>query len=375
MKPISLIIVLSIIVAFLLVFYSGSVNIFSSFPPLKALQSNSSSSTTIEKKETGSIFRTIDGGKVWFSQSVINAKGSSDIGIYDIKFDVNDSNVIYAGTSGHGIIKSVNNGQNWDQIFDRNETLLSNASVLRIVQDRKDPELIYVAAYQNNRGVFLKSTDGGISFNQTYITEFDEYAVSSITINPAKNNIIYLGTTQGGFFTSYDYGETWEATYWITGSISDIVINPSNSNEIYVATSNRGLFRSSNGGKTWRGFSKELSKAAARNQIRSLQIDPINTNTLFLGVTNGVLKSTNRGASWEFIGLLIPPKNLPIDAVKINPINKNEIYVSAQDMIYKSDDGGVNWSVQRITLPGKDKRIAEIEIDRKDPKNVFFGVR
>lgn len=359
----------------MLVFTSSSVSIFGNFPPFKALQSNGSQIAK-QKQETGSIFRTIDGGKIWFAQSVINTQiGNRDIKIYDIVLDVKDSNIVYAGTYGHGIIKSVNNGQNWEQVFDRNNILLPNASVLKIAQDRKNPDFLYIAAYQNDRGVFLKSTDGGLSFIQTYITEFDKYAVSSIAINPAKNNIIYIGTTQGGFFTSYDFGETWEATKWITGSISDIVTNPANSKEIYVATSNRGLFRTSNEGKTWKGFSKELSRAAARNQVRSIQIDPINTNTIFLGVTNGVLRSTNRGASWEFLGLLIPPKNLPIDAVKINPINRNEIYVAAHDLIYKSEDGGINWSVQRIILSNKEKRIAEIEIDKKDPKNVYLGIR
>jgi photosystem II stability/assembly factor-like uncharacterized protein len=375
MKPIALIIVLSIIIAFILVFTSSSVSIFSSFPPFKALQSNGTG-VIQQKKETGSIYRTIDSGKIWFPQSVISTQiGNGDIRIYDIVLDARDSNIVYAGTYGHGIIKSVNNGQDWEQIFDRNNILFSNSSVLKIVQDRKNPDILYVAAYQNKRGVFLKSTDGGLSFIQTYITELDEYAVSAIAINPAKNNIIYLGTTQGGFFTSHNFGETWEATKWITGSISDIVTNPSNSKEIYVVTSNRGLFRTSDGGRTWKGFSKELSRAAARNQIRSIQIDPINTNIIFLGVTNGVLRSTDRGASWEFLGLLIPPKNLPIDAVKINPVNRNEIYVAAHDLMYKSEDGGINWSVQRIPLSNKEKRIAEIEIDRKDPKNVYFGVR
>jgi len=92
-------------------------------------------------------------------------------------------------------------------------------------------------------------------------------------------------------------------------------------------------------------------------------------------VTNGVLKTTNRGVSWKFLDLLIPSKNLPLDAVKIDPTNRNNIYVAVKDLMYKTNDGGVNWSVQRLKLATPEKRINVIEIDKTNPESVYFGIR
>ncbi len=375
MKPASLIIVLLIITGFIvfLVPSADDGSVLTAFPPLKAILDNQQ-----EKKQTpqvSNIYRTVDGGKIWFAQSWITAdKKIPNVSIFDIVFDVNDSNIVYAATAA-GLYKTTNNGQNWDKVFDRNQILLPTASVFRVVQDKKNPENIYVAAYQNNRGVFLKSTDGGLSFLQTYITEFEKYAVTAIAVDPSKNNIIYIGTTQGGFFASYDFGETWQALYWITGQISDIIINDKNPSEIYVTTSNRGLFRTQDGGKTFKSFTREISRAAAYNNVISLQIDPANSNILYLGVTNGLLKSTNRGKTWKFVNMLIPPANLPLDSVKVDPTDRNNIYVAVGDLIYKSEDGGENWSVQQIILPSKERRIGVISIDKKDSNNVYLGVK
>ncbi len=379
MKPTALLIILGILLAVVLVFTASSgESVLMQFPPLKAIIGNTTNGNINGKKvETSNIFRTIDGGEVWFAQSntVSSKKRIGNIGILDIELDVVDSNIAYVGTAGSGLYKTTNNGQNWEKLFDRNQILKENSGVLKIVQDKRNQDNIYIAAYQDERGVFLKSNDGGLSFIQTYITEYDKYAVSSIAIDPKRSNVIYIGTTQGGFFKSSDYGDTWKVVKWITGSISEIVINSKNTNEIYVATSDRGLFRTQDGGKTWKGFSREISRAAAYNQIKSLQIDPTNSNILYLAVTNGLLKSINRGATWKFINLLIPPKNLPIDAVKIDPSNRNLIYVGVGDLIYKSKDGGVNWSVQRINLPSKEKRISVITIDEKNSENVYLGIR
>ncbi|MEK7453065.1 MAG: YCF48-related protein [Patescibacteria group bacterium] len=376
MKPLALIIVVGILfgIATLILSSSGE-SILGSFPPLKALVNKNKNAN--KKIETSNIFRTIDEGEVWFPQSnTISADTKiGNIGVLDIALDVVDSNIGYVGTASNGLYKTINNGQNWEKLFDRNQVLLPNAGVLRVVQDTRKPDNIYLAAYQNERGVFLKSTDKGLSFIQTYIAEYDKYAVSAITVDPKNSNVIYIGTTQGGFFKSSDYGSSWEVIEWITGSISEIVINNRNTNEIYVATSDRGLFRTEDGGKKWKNFAKEISKAAASNQVKSIQIDPTNANILYLGVTNGLLKSLDRGESWKFLEMLIPPTNLPIDSVKVDPTDRNNVYVGVKDLIYKSEDGGTNWSVKRIILPTKEKRISVITIDTKEPQSVYLGIR
>jgi len=374
MKPLSLIIAISLIVGAILVFSPISLrNIIASFPLFKGLDVGEKPATAQMSAQQAIIWRTIDGGATWFPQTAVEAdKNLPEVSVLDIAFDKENSNIVYAGTEGAGLYRSFNNGQNWEKLIDRNGVLADNALVYKIAQDAKNVNNIYLAVFQGLRGMFLKSTDGGISFARTYLTQLENYPVEAIAINPSASNIIYMGTKQGGFFISRDYGETWNAAKWITGQITNIVVNPRNTSEIYVATRDRGLFRSSDGGETWRDFNKELARVSARHAISSFILEQVNGDTLYLAIANGLVKSNNRGLTWQFVNILIPPKALPVDAMALDPENSNMINVGVDTLLYKSEDGGVNWSVQKLDTA---KRIAIMTIDENDPKSILLGMK
>ena len=369
MKPVSLLIILAIILAGLLVFTPFSIKeMFGSFPLFQVISQERAATMT-----RAPIFRTIDGGTTWFPQASLSAtEALPAFNVLDLKLDVQDSTIVYAGTEGNGLYRSFNNGQNWEKVADRNNVLSPGASVYKIVQDRFNINNIYIAAFQNKFGVFLKSTDGGISFNQTYISQLENYPLEAIAINASSSNIIYAGTAQGGFLISQDYGETWKVAEWLTAQIADIVVNPGNASEIYMTTKNRGLFRSVDGGYTWKNFSKELSKVGGTGNIKMLRIDQSNASTLYLALASGLVQSENRGATWKYAAILIPPRALPVDSVAIDPTNSKNIFVGVGNLIYKSQDGGTNWSVQKLNA---EKRIARILIDSKNPQSVFLGMK
>ncbi|OGD24219.1 hypothetical protein A2Z10_02885 [Candidatus Azambacteria bacterium RBG_16_47_10] len=373
MKPTALIIVIAIIIGAILVFSPISLReMIASFPLFKSLETISSPQQGAVNEAQASMFRTTDGGITWFPQVAIDA-GSSlpSVTVLDVAFDYLNSNIVYLGTEA-GLYKTLNNGQNWERQIDNNKRLADAAVVYRVVQDPRDTNNIYVAAFQNKYGVFLKSTDGGVSFFQTYITQLENYAVQAIAIHPTRSNVLYIGTGQGGVFMSEDYGDTWKVASWLTGPVTNIVFNPHNGDEMYAVVQNRGLFRSVNGGREWKEFSRELSRIAAYNNVMMFMLDPANTNKLYLALGNGLVKSENWGRSWEFVKVLIPPKVLPIDAIAIDPKNTNTLYVGAGSLIYQSVDGGVNWGVQKFNTQ---KRITIIAIDPKDSKSIYMGMK
>ncbi len=373
MNPFSLIIILAIIIGALLIFAPVSFrDIVASFPLFQGLSGASHNGTTVAPAKA-SMFRSIEGGKVWFPQVAIDAnKSIPEVTILDFVYDREDSNILYAGTEGDGLYKSVNNGQNWSKLYDRNKVLADNAVIYKVRQDPKNVNNIYVAAFQNKYGVFLKSTDGGVSFVQTYISQLEGYPLLALAINPVSGNIIYIGTAQGGFFVSTDFGETWQAIKWLTGQIADIVINPKNTYEIYAVTSDRGLFRSTDGGYNWKEFSAELARISAFNNVVMFRMDPASQDRLYLAIANGLIKSEDRGRTWKFVNILIPPQLLPVDAVAIDPSNPRIMYVGVGALLYTSKDGGANWSVLKLdTL----KRISIIAIDPKNPQSIFMGMK
>lgn len=375
MKPLALIIVIAIITAAVLIFTPFSLNqIIASFP---LFQSLADKSTTPQQGEIAidraSIIRSIDTGTTWFPQVAIDAgKNIPSVSVLNLTLDHDDSNIIYAGTEGDGLYKSVNNGQNWEKMFDRNRILADNATIFDVAQDPRDVNNMYIAAFQNKYGVFLKSTDGGMSFTQTYISQLENYPVEAIALHPSFNNIVYIGTGQGGVFVSEDFGETWKVVKWLTGPVINLVINPYDSSEMYAVVRNRGLFRSTDGGREWKEFSRELSRISAYNNVMMFTMDPGNPNILYLALANGLVRSQNKGSTWEFVKILIPPNALPVDSIAVDPKNSQRIHVGVGALVYQSLDGGTNWSVQKLATQ---KRISEIIIDPKDTQSIFLGMK
>lgn len=373
MNPFAFIIVLAIIIGALVVFtpaiFTESV---ASFPLFSALSEKRAQQNAVSF-ESATLLRTVDGGKTWFPQVSIDSESTiPSVTVSFITADLLDSNIMLAGTEGQGLYKTVNNGQNWEKLFDRNKVLSETAVVYRVVQDPTNVNRLYVAAFQNKFGVFLKSEDGGLSFTQTYISQLENYPVYAIAIHPRFSNIVYMGTGQGGVFMSEDFGETWQVREWLTGAVTDIVVNPRVPSELYAVATARGLFRSVDGGLTWDGFSKKLSRISAQSAVLAFRMDPSNSNVLYLALRNGVVRSTDRGETWSFLEILIPPKTLPIDTVAINPRNAQNIYVAVANQLYISEDGGINWSIQKLATT---KRIGTIILDPKEPINIFLGMK
>ena len=115
MKPLSLIIVMSLIIGAILVFSPISLrNIIASFPLFKGLGTVSEKPVTAQMSaQQAIIWRTIDGGATWFPQTAVEAdQGLPEVSVLDIAFDKENSNIIYARTEGAGLYRSFNNGQN-----------------------------------------------------------------------------------------------------------------------------------------------------------------------------------------------------------------------------------------------------------------------
>ncbi len=70
----------------------------------------------------------------------------------------------------------------------------------------------------------------------------DNGLVTTIAVNPANGNVVYLGTARGGVWRSPDGGDTWTPVFdqqpvLGIGEPGGIAIDPNNTNTIYVGTS------------------------------------------------------------------------------------------------------------------------------------------
>ncbi|MDQ6809506.1 MAG: hypothetical protein M3Z64_08815, partial [Verrucomicrobiota bacterium] len=157
------------------------------------------------------IARSDDVGKTWQLMPLV-----VPVVLRELAIDPSNPDVVYAGSISNsfrswGVLKSIDRGVTW-VVVTRNDRWIP------LVVDRADPHTIY--GYGNSLGdaghvgplhfsnVFLKSTDGGVSWRLP--AGGQGIPVTRILQNPnAPNNLYAMGPI--GVFRSMDSGENWES--------------------------------------------------------------------------------------------------------------------------------------------------------------------
>lgn len=185
--------------------------------------------------------------------------------------------------------------------------------------------------------------------------------VRSIVVDPTNPNILYASSEGGespGVFKSIDAGDSWVSVnngLPITQthvSYYKLAIDPIDSNTVYVGVSGdrlrdglsyEGIFKSDNGGGSWTDITPvNPNPFGPFTSVLDIAIDPTNTNTIYIAGAhgcNGVWKSENGGANWT----RTPTPHCDITSVELDPNNPNIIY-AAEGRVFKSTDGAQTWT-------------------------------
>ncbi|MDO6489802.1 MULTISPECIES: VPS10 domain-containing protein [unclassified Cellulophaga] len=141
----------------------------------------------------------------------------------------------------------------------------------------------------------------------------------------------------------------------MSGRIVDVSVNPDKPTEFYAAYASGGLWYTNNNGTT---FTPVMDSASTQN-IGDIAVD-WKTGVIWVGTGEnnssrssyagvGLLKSTDKGKTWQNMGLVDAHH---IGRILINPKNSNEVVVGAtghlysankERGIYKTIDGGKTW--------------------------------
>jgi hypothetical protein len=158
----------------------------------------------------------------------------------------------------------------------------------------------------------------------------------------------------------FNYGLT-------VGRVNDIVIDPVTTNVAYLASNGGGVWKTTNccsSSTSWSVLTDDplLSTIA----VDTVTIDPNNHNTIYAGTgdlnfgsfsmgSQGILKSTDAGATWTLQGasvfgpgLPLPPGQFPqyqaVGKVRVDPRNSNNIVAGTKTGLYFSYNGGTDWT-------------------------------
>ena len=162
--------------------------------------------------------------------------------------------------------------------------------------------------------------------------------------NPASREWQNLGKSFGSGWWS-----PWERRMY---QFSSILFDPDVPGKVYFGHFPSGFFISEDNGHTWRDSSLGLGN----DGMFSLSMHPHNHSILFAGTYNGVVKSLNKGRTWEMISNGMPPEQWPY-TVAIDSDNPDIMYTSTKNgqnkgfcdrnefcgIVMKTTDGGENW--------------------------------
>ena len=83
--------------------------------------------------------------------------------------------------------------------------------------------------------------------------------------------------------------------------------------------------------------------------VRSISIDPFNTNIIFCGTSiNGVFVSYDSGLQWDEINTNLTWLAKRIWKITLNPNNSNEVFIGTGIGLYKSTNQSFNWQIKNI---------------------------
>lgn len=316
-------------------------------------------------------------------------QGPGNIGGRVNTIDINPMNneEMLLGYSIGGVFKTIDNGENWQPIFDDQDIL----AISDVKYDPNDPNKIFVGTGDLNisgypvtgNGLF-RSDDGGNTWDRVGLTEAG--VIAEVGISESNSEIIYAASMglpfernqDRGLYKSSDGGDNWEQVFYLNDStgVIDIEVHPDDANIVYAATWTRirnnkesviesdqtGIYKTTDGGATWERLTDGLPVGElVRPGLAMYEGNPDVLYTIFVTRNaencsdgfhmEGIYKTSDAGITWDSIPTG-EQTGLPCDVlrgfgwyfgqVRVNPEDEDDIYVLGVDM-YNTKDGGFSW--------------------------------
>ncbi len=293
--------------------------------------------------------------------------------IISIAFHPTDTNTIYAGSASGGLWLTSDYGSTWQPITDDYPTMGIGAVAL----NPQNPSTILIATgegydfggeFTSGFGILI-SHDAGLTWDTTNITAGlgDSFAGMDIAWNPNDTSKVCVTTSFGVYFSN-NGGVSY--TYVLDRLPSRMAQDPQNPAHLYLttryytATYPGGFYRSYNSGQTWSLVTGSGLPPLTDIGYTSIAVHPVYNNIIFLNISQsalyglgpmqGLYKSDDFGNTFTEI-----PTNVDIhcyqspydyvcqgwydNTIVISPSDTN-VLIAGGTRFWKSTDGGFTWT-------------------------------
>lgn len=180
-------------------------------------------------------------------------------------------------------------------------------------------------------------------------------------------------------------GGSWrtEGPTNVGGRVTGVAVDPRQADTVYIGAASGGVWKSTDKATTltsvWPERNPQAIGAVAAGSDGAVYVGTGEANPGGGSITyegDGVYKSTNRGRTWQRLGLRA---SATISLIAVDPANPRRIFVAATGSlfrpggergVYRSLDGGRTW--QRVLAGANDTTGANsVVIDPKNPRRVW----
>ncbi|PKV49045.1 putative secreted protein (Por secretion system target) [Aquimarina sp. MAR_2010_214] len=321
---------------------------------------------------------------------------------YDLALAVSDTNenTIFVGC--FNIWKSTDGGNNFSVINDW-------AKPQQATYTHAD---IHFLRYYNGKlmcgsdgGIYLSENNGGSFTDLTKGLQIGQFYRISVAANSSSNNVVGGLQDNGGYARD---GNKWKNYFGADGM--DCAVSGANPNTYYgfiqtgsslYKTTNRGTTQtqvargpesgnwvtplvSDKNGNIYAGYSsfyklnnttfQKLTNYNFGGKLDHIEIDPSNTNNIYVSRKNNLYKSTNKGVNWT----KVHTSATDITSIEVHNDNSNIIYISTSGVsssntstgVFKSTDQGSNFSNIAGNLPSEAKNVVR---HQKGTETIYVG--
>ena len=299
-----------------------------------------------------------DGG-IYFSNDAGNSYTKSDnlpiTQFYTCEIDEQFPERIYGGTQDNSSMRTTTGNVNdWEIIY------YGDGFVTMV--DPLDNKYVYTEYQYGN---FAKSTNYGAPFSFSGATN----GISSsdrnnwntpVIFHPNNPTILFLGTNR--LYKTTNRATIWspisndlttnpQGTTLTFGTITSISVSPINDAIIYVGTDDGNVQVTTNGGSTWNLVSGNLPT----RWVTAVVADPLDVNSAYVTLsgyrfssnTGSVYKTNDQGATWTDItnNLIV----LPVSDLLKTP--NGNLYLANDIGVFYSENDGNTWNILGTDLP------------------------
>jgi hypothetical protein len=265
---------------------------------------------------------------------------------------------------------------------------ISGFDVKSIAVDPTNTQRVYVITPE----ALYKTEDGGGSW--TLAMDGMDFTsptnvMMSIAVNPAFPGTLFVAFKNinthlyNKVYRSVDYAGSWQELFfpgggWYPWDGYDIEIDPKNTNNVYLAAETYVLASDSNGDPgSWHTMFKHVGA-----DIRDMAIDPSNPSRLLVASRSGdkhggVFFSSDGGSTWKQLGAAAGLVSNKINAVVIDPVNPMNVYAGTHDDtigVFHSANGGISWSRMDSGFPDYDT-VNDLAVDPETGGTLLAAAR